>query len=300
MANFKKSINLKLLTFLLAASLATIGFNASAKVVPDNVIVPSISSTVSTNMLDVNNAVITQAKVENLFGKDQEIRVHFSSLPTTSDKIFAVLVDEIAGGVIESKFVENGFVSFSKIPEYIKIPGIHLYRNSQGDPDFLIRSENFIASTSYLMPYAKKIKENGGWINQNYLPAIKGNGIPYGDSVPDATLYTTTVPNVYSLALPADLLEAIGEYDLKAEDIFAVVIADDYDGSPVNVHGVVSTDYGELASDPAYLSRIEFLLPNNVTKFQVHLYKKGLYEENFLCKFLGDINKEDFNKYIMP
>lgn len=306
MFKYNKKTNVKLAAVFLAVSLTFLGLTANnfakaEEVKPTEVTVNAVTSTVSTNMLDVNTSVITEVTLQNLVGKNQEIRAKFSDLPKCEEKIFAVLVDAAAGGVIDCKYLEDKSVTFSNIAEYIKIPGIHLYKQGFNDPEFLLRKENFIASTSYLMPYGKKINNNGGLTSFN-LTACRGNGSQYDvQSVPQATLYTTTVPDVYSFALPSTIFKNIsGAEKLTAKDIFAVIIADDENGKPVEVHSVVSTDYNESSSDPSYLCRFEFLLPKGIKNFQVHIYKKALYEENFVCKFLGAIDKQPATSYNLP
>lgn len=263
----------------------------------DTINVEPVTTTVKTNMLNVDTAIITKADVKNMVGKNQEISVKFSDLPSTDEKIFAVLVDEIAGGVIQSKFLEsNNSVTFSDIKEFIKIPGIHLYKQGASDPDFLLRKENFVASTSYLMPYVKKLTNNGG-LESNKVKAYRGNGTLY-ENVPDATLFTTTIPNVYSLALPMNILPLIeGTKGIDASDILAAVIAEDENGNAVDVRQWVSTDYNELEGTDKYLCRFEFLLPPGTKNLQVHLYKHGLFKEDFLCKYLIKLNKQAATNY---
>jgi hypothetical protein len=161
---------------------------------------------------------------------------------------------------------------------------------------FAIRSYNFIASTSYLMPYGRFISNNGG-LEGNKATAVKADGTQYGSDVPQATLYTTTVPQVYSLAIPKEFFSKIeNASDVKAKNVLAAVISysdSDDTKAPVDVRQWVSSDYSEEGN----ICRFDFLLPENVKNIQVHLYKDGLYENNFLCKFLMDIEKKPATNY---
>ncbi len=304
--NSEKKKNRNLLAVSLFLSSIIIGLNTpkiSAQETnfgdtsPDVVNVEPVTSTVSTNMLNVNSAVITKANVQRIEGKNQDIKVKFSDVPQVEEKIFAVLVDEIVGGVIQAQYLdENNSVEFKNVMEYIKIPGIHLYKQSPEDPDFTLRKYNFIASTSYLMPYGKKITNNGG-LETPLVNAYKADGTQYGSSTPQAQLYTTTVPNVYSLAIPSNFFSYIDNGSgVNASNVLAAVISyesEDTTKQPVDVRQWVSTNYNESG----YICRFEFLLPEGVKNIQVHLYKEGLYENTFLCKFLIDIEKQAATNY---
>ena len=299
--NSKKRTNRRFLAVSLFLSSMIIGLTtpkiSAEETTPDTVNVEAVTSTVKTNMLNVHSAVITKASVEKIEGKNQDIKVKFDDVPQVKEKIFAVLVDEIVGGVIDADYLDsNNSVEFKNVKEYIKIPGIHLYKQSPDDKEFVIRDYNFIASTSYLMPYGKLILNNGG-LEGNKATAYKADGTQYGSDVPQATLYTTTVPQVYSLAIPKDFFSKIGNAsDVKAKNILAAVISyadSDDKKTPVDVRQWVSSDYSEDSN----ICRFDFLLPKDVKNIQVHLYKDGLYENNFLCKFLMDINKSPATNY---
>lgn len=294
--NTKKRTNRRFLAVSLFLSGMIIGLStpkiSAEETTPDTVNVEPVTSTVSTNMLNVHSAVITTAKVEKIEGRNQDVKVKFDNVPQIEEKIFAVLVDEIVGGVIQAQYLdENNSVEFKNVMEYIKIPGIHLYKQSPTDEPYAIRDYNFIASTSYLMPYGKVILNNGG-LEGNQVSAYKANGTEYGADVPKATLYTTTVPQVYSLAIPTNFFSYIENGNgVNAENILAAVISyesEDTSRKPVDVRQWVSSNYSEAGK----LCRFDFLLPEGVKNVQVHLYKDGLYENNFLCKFLVKINKE--------
>ena len=296
----KRKSNCKFLLATLVSAISIFGlnqFNGNVKAA-DSVTVEPVTTTVDTNMLNVDTAIITKAEVKNMVGKDQQISVKFTNLPS-NENIFAVLVDEVAGGVIESKFLDkNDSVTFSNIKEFIKIPGIHLYKQNSDDPDFVLRKENFVASTSYLMPYVKKLIENGGLGEKsNNIKAYRGNGALY-DQVPEGVLYTTTIPQVYSFAIPANTLPFIeGTSGVDASDILAAVIAEDESGRTLDVRQWVSTDYNENTGTNKNLCRFEFLLPQGTKSVQIHLYKHALLEGNFLCKYIGTLNKQVANKY---
>jgi len=304
--NSNKKSNLKLLltTFgVLTASFFSLNSCDFAKAAePDLVNVESVTTQVQTNMLNVDTAIITKASVTKMLGKNQDVSVTFANVPETTNKVFAVLVDVIAGGVIQAQYLDsNNMVKFTNIPEYIKIPGIHLYEQSPTDPDFVLRKENFIASTSYLLPYGKKIENNGGLVvSGSQKPAnevfpYKGDGTVY-PNVPSATLFTTTIPNVYSLAIPKNFLLLIdGAKDLLASNLLAAVIAEDENKNTLEVRQWVSTDYNENDN----FCRFEFLLPDKAKNVQIHLYKYGLFEENFLCKFLATIDKQAATNYTL-
>jgi tartrate dehydratase beta subunit/fumarate hydratase class I family protein len=296
----KRKSNCKFLLATLVSAISIFGLNQFDRNIKaaDSVTVEPVTTTVSTNMLNVDTAIVTKAEVKNMIGKDQQISVKFTGLPE-NENLFAVLVDEVAGGVIESKFLDkNDSVTFSNIKEFIKIPGIHLYKQNANDPDFVLRKENFVASTSYLMPYVKKLVDNGGLgENSNKMKAYKGNGALY-DQVPEGVLYTTTIPQVYSFAIPANTLPFIdGAADLDAGDILAAVIAEDESGKTLDVRQWVSTNYNEKTGTNKNLCRFEFLLPQGTKNVQIHLYKYGLFEENFLCKYIGNINKKTATNY---
>lgn len=299
--NSKKRTNRRFLAVSLFLSTMIIGLTtpkiSAEETTPDTVNVEPVTSTVSTNMLDIHSSVITTAKVERIEGRNQDVKVKFDNVPQVEEKIFAVLVDEIAGGVIQAQYLDaNNSVEFKNVMEYIKIPGIHLYKQSPTDEDFVLRSYNFIASTSYLMPYGKPILNNGG-LEGNKATAHKADGTEYSADIPKATLYTTTVPQVYSLAIPTNFFSYIDNGNgVNAGNILAAVISyesDDTTKNPIDVRQWVSTNYGEAGN----LCRFDFLLPEKVKNVQVHLYKEGLYENNFLCKFLININKEAATNY---
>ena len=258
----KRKYNCKFLIAILVSAVSMCGLKhigSNDVKAADNCTINPITTTASINMLNVDSAVITKAEVKNIIGKDQQISVRFTNLPKDG-KIFAVLVDEIAGGVVDSKFVDNNdSVNFTKVPEFIKLPGIHLYKQGAKDPDFLIRKENFIASTSYLMPFVRDLSTNGGLgENSNTLKAYRSNGIIY-EYVPDAILFSTTLPQVYSFALPMNTLSFVeGTKGVSASDIFAVVIAEDESGKPLDVRQWVATDYEEDNGPDKYLCRFEF------------------------------------------
>ena len=296
--NSKKRTNLKALAISLFLSSIIISFNsptilAREETINDTVDVQAVTTNVKTNMLDVNSSVITTANVQRIEGKNQDVKVTFADLPQIPEKIFAVLVDEIEGGVIQQAFLdENNSVEFKNVIEYIKIPGIHLYKQSPTDPDFILRKENIIASTSYLMPYGKKILNNGD-LGKPIVSAYNADGIKY-ENVPTALLYTTTVPQVYSLSIPKNFFDNI-DSGVTAKNVLAAVICytDDNKATPIDVRQCVSSDYEEQKK----LCNFEFLLPEGVKDIQIHLYKDGLYKEKFLCKFLININKQAANNY---
>lgn len=252
----------------------------------DSIDVEAATTTVSTNMLNVDTAIITKPKVKTMIGKNNEISAQFSDIPETDEKIFAVLVDEVAGGVVDSKFLDsNNKVTFSNIGKFLRIPGIHLYKQGENDPDFLLRKENFIASTSYLMPYIKKTRRSQAADGSRSLIAYKGDGTTY-EGVPDAKLFATTFKDVYSVALEEDTLSKIeSKSGLGAKDILAAIIAEDENGNTLDVRQWVSTDYSETTGTDKKLCRFEFAVPAGTKNVQVHLYKDALMEGNFLCKF---------------
>lgn len=264
---------------------------------PDIVNVESVTSTVSTNMLNVHSSVITKAYVKKIKGKNQKIKVKFDDVPQVEEKLFAVLVDEIAGGIIDAQYLDaKNSVEFKNVMEYVKIPGIHLYKQSPNDKEFAIRDYNFIASTSYAMPYVKEITNNGGLDSYKVTP-YKADGTQYGGDVEQATLYTSTVPQVYSLAIPKNFFSKINNGSgVNAKNVLAAVISyadSDDKKTPVDVRQWVSSDYNEKEN----MCRFNFLLPKDVKNIQVHLYKDGLYADTFLCKFLIDINKKAATNY---
>lgn len=300
--NSKKKINNKILAASLFLSSIIIGFSSPTilareedfnDVSPDTVDVEAVTSNPKTNMLDVNSSVITKVNVQKIEGKNQDLKVTFADVPKIPEKIFAVLVDKIHGGVIQQAFLDsNNSVEFKNVMEYIKIPGIHLYKQTPTDQNFALKKENFIASTSYLMPYGKKILNNGD-LGDPVVTAYNGEGVKY-ENVPTALLYTTTVPQVYSLSIPKNFFNNI-DSAVTAKNILAAVISytDDNKITPIDVRQWVSSDYEEENS----LFKFDFLLPEGVKDVQVHLYKDGLYREKFLCKFLININKQAAQNY---
>ena len=288
--NIKKKINNKVLAASLFISSIIIGFNspktlATKKSEPvvseiDTIDIQSNTTTVSTNMLDINSSVITTANVQKIEGKDQDMKVTFTNLPNVTEKIFAVLVDEKTNGVSQSKFLDaNNSVEFKNIVDYVDIPGIHLYKQSPTDPDFTVRRENFIASTSYLMPYIKKIPNDG------LATAHKADETKYGTDVPKIKIDSTTDPQIYSLIIPKKFFSKIDNgSDVTAKNVLAAVLSfsdEDFNKTPVDVRQWVASDYNEKNNT----CRFDFLLPNEVKNIQIHLYKNGLYEDKFLCKF---------------
>lgn len=257
------------------------------------------STTVKQNMLNTDSAVITDTRVLSAVGNNQSLTVSYTKtgLPT-ENKVIAVLLEPASGGVVESKFLDaNKSVKFENIPDYIKRPQIHLYKQSPDDPEYLLRKENFIAKHSYLMPYVPKITNNGD-LTMFTIPATNGEGVAYeATSVPASTLYTTTVFNIYSLMLPANFMTSLSSAgvdaaaNLKNEDVFAVVIAQDEEGNEIGRQSVVSTVYSNPDETTTNFCRFEFILPYGAKQAQIHLYKNELKGPNFLCKFLCNIQK---------
>ncbi len=290
--NNKQKINRKILTISLLLSSFIFGLssqkilatNANETSTNDTINIKSDVTTVITNMLDENSSLITKASVNKIEGQDQTIKATFESLP--DEKIFAVLVDEAAGGAFQFKFLDkNNSVEFKDVKHYVNIPGIHLYKQSSTDPDFLIRPENFIASTSYLMPYVQKVT------NTDSATACKADGSKYDETVPKAKLDSTTDPQIYSLIIPKDFFSKIENgSDVTAKNVLAAVISysdDNYDKKPLEVKQWVSSDYTETENT----CKFDFLVPAGTKNILVHLYKDGLYEEKFLCKFCMELKK---------
>ncbi len=290
--NNKKKINNKVIVASLFLSSIIISFN-SPKILATNINSGVNSdtavhtSTVSTNMLATNSSIIIPTCIQKLEGKDRDIKVTFTNLLNIKEKLFAVLVDERAGGVFQSKFLDsNNSVEFKNILRYVSIPGIHLYKQSPTDKDFTMRKENFVASSSYLMPYVEKITNSG------LITARKENAMKYGSEVQQVKLDSTTDPQIYSLRIPRNFfnqyLNNCGH--AVAKNILAAVISypdNNYDNTPLEVKQWVSTDYNETDD----MCRFEFLVPEGTKDVQVHLYKDGLYEDKFICKFYIHLNE---------
>ncbi len=301
--NNKQKTNFKVLAASLFISSIIIGLNspktltissADSDIISDDTQPDSgtNTTTVSTNMLDVNSSIITTANVQKLEGTDQSIKITFADLPKIPEKIFAVLVDERTCGAFQLKFLDsNNSVEFTNVVDYVSVPGIHLYKQSPTDPDFTIRKENFIASSSYLMPHVEKIE------NKGLATAHNNKAQKYGSEVPRVKMDLTSDPQVYSLRIPKDWFPKINNgSDANAKNVLAVVLSF-YENSfsrgtlKNEIKQWVATDYNEEDNT----CRFDFSIPNGVEDFQVHLYKDGLYEDKFLCKFY--IHLKNFRKF---
>ena len=260
---------------------------------------------VTQNMLNTDSAVITDAQVNYVQGENQSITAVYKNLPK-DEKIIAVLVDAMEGGAVTSQFLDgDGKVTFSGVKECLKIPQIHLYKQNPQDPDYLLHRENFIAKNTYLMPYIIDITNNAG-LSRFEIPTSSASGSIYNTQiVPSCTLYTTSVVNIYSLALPFTYFSSLARAGLdiangiKPEDVFAVIIAQDAAGGEICRKSVVSTKYliPSLRGAVGSFCRFEFLLPRATKTVQLHIYKKSLHTPNFLCKLLFEIQKAPATAY---
>ena len=318
--------NSKLLIVFMSLAVSMFGFNSMDKnasalsfqeVTQDESVgqVYFQESGISANMLNIDTAVITDVRVESVSGNDSGITMKFSNLPNISEKIFAVLVDEAAGGVIQSKYLDgSNSVTFDIMPDSIKVPGVHLYKQGANDEPFLLRRENFIASTSYMMP---KLRSSLSSASTRYGGPLDGNGAPlytplieerskgssFSQSLTDyGLLNILTTPNSFVFDFPLSTLNVIeGASGLEASDILAAVIAEDGNGNTLDVRQWVATQYvvssgsetkalvdGEFVQERKKC-RFEFILPSSAKVVQIHLYKHGLFKENFLCKYLFNV-----------
>ena len=306
--------NYKLLIVFMSLAVSMFGFssmdknNVNASVVIDD-IVPAEphgqGSEIGLNMLNIDTAIITDVRVESVSEDASGITMKFSNLPNISEKIFAVLVDEAAGGVIQSKYLDgSNSVTFDIMPDSIKVPGVHLYKQGANDEPFLLRRENFIASTSHMMNSTRNVIDISGYTKS--VSALDGNGnIITAEEIPSKAAVQPTVPkgvltclpseNVFSFDFSLTTLNYIeGISGLDAPDILAVVIAEDENGNTLDVRQWVATQYkvsvpikGSVSESSQRTTdcKFDFMLPSAAKKVKIHLYKHGLFKENFLCKY---------------
>lgn len=326
----KNRTNLKFVATVLFLSSFIFSLNTiktSATATGNVVTVPPITSNFETNTLNIDTAIVvpyTESKLEGvdnvvkakIVEKNQGVKVTFSNVPSIpeGDRLFAVMVDAVyydkdgTGNKIISKqyLDENNSVTFDNVPEYIKIPGIHLYIERSEDhyiDPMPIFPWNFVASTSCLMPYA--LEDGDGSVVDVTDDKEDESGKPIVIAKGGAKIYATTVPCIYSLKIPKSVIEAYYNYkpgakkeEIKPENIFAAVLSNDIHGDH-NDRG----DYGEGTrqwvsiveedtvngdTDDPDFCKFKFLVPGApnlpTSDFEVHLYNKILEKENFLFK----------------
>lgn len=306
----RKKLNKKL-PFLMVAitSLCFMSANLTNKTVladelePSVVEVPAVTNgTCRQNMLNTDSAVITNAKCSAIFSKNRTLTATYENLSPelSSGKIIAVLVDQYVapGTAYMTKFLdEKNQVTFENIDIAVKLPQIHLYKQSPNDPDYLLRPENFIAKNMFPMSYVKNITNNGGLTNQNIITTYNGETQKMDDGFSPAgkpILYRTTIPNLYTISIPksyfVNLKPAWG--GLTPGEIFGVIIAEDFAGNPIQIQSVVSSDYYDNE-----FCRFNFVIPEGLKNFQFHIYKNILQTDNFLCKYLITVINQEAKQY---
>jgi hypothetical protein len=290
-----------------ALSVMSNNINFSARAVDieaDSVNVPDVSTLGSCrqNMLNTDSAVITDANCSAIFSKNRTLTANYQNLPVNlaSGKVIAVLVDEYVapGTAYMSKFLDqNGSVTFENIDVAVKLPQIHLYKQNPGDPDYLLRKENFIAKNMFPMSYVKNLTNNGGLTGQNLLTTYNGDTQSMDGALAPAgkpVIYKTTVPHLYSISLPIGYLANLNPNwgGLTPGQIFGVLIAEDEKGNAQKVSSVVSSNYYTNE-----FCRFDFIVPDGLNNFQFHLYKDILLKENFLCKYRVTVSNQEGSQY---
>lgn len=257
------------------------------------------------NTLNTHSAGVVGNIKATVDGVGPNLKLKYENVPNDGKKVIAVLVDDIMGGGFDYAFLDDQWtVEFKNIPPYIKQPQVHLYTQNPEDPDFLLHEENFIAKSYCLMPSIIRISNNGGY-DIGRAPALDGDSKAIADCNTFGFL-TTTAPDLYCVVMPFEnvLNHLPGGDSITVNDIFGVVIAEDSEGKPLQVNAVNMSNYsstdGPIGKEGC---RFEFLLPQDATQLQLHLYKNELLTENYLCKFFFKIEKKaaknytDFNKW---
>lgn len=308
-----KKLNGKILTTAIFATLSLIlmeqkNTNISASQNPYQVSVDyktHESSSATQNMLNTDSAILTDTSVSNISIVGNQITTQFANLPDTGGlKIIGVLVDSIFNGEVAKEFLSGNTVTFQNVPEVLKVPEIHLYRQGEGDPALLLRPENFISKTSFSMPYVKNVYNNGGLTPQAKIPTLDSSGVAYSITSTDTnyvspcTLNSTFVPNAYKLVLPSDYLTTLGAQigkaaGLTANQLMAVIIEQDNLGNKILEHNVDSIQVAS-STDLCYFP---IKLSDQTSSIQVHFYANGLLSENFLSKLFINITKSTPTSY---
>lgn len=275
---------------LLFASLICASFNVSADTYTLG-LSPANHSYQLQNMFDG-----TTTKVLKYFGsaraKDQNIEFvcNFEGDDMSKDKLFAVFIDNCRGPVAFSFLNLNpkdGWYYTNLIaPYYCDMYQVHIYKQTPGDPDFLLHEENFVCKTRNMLMSSDIVMYKK--VDLASIVKLDGNGNILDPNADKKFFVSCNTPNYYRIE--ADDLET-AESPLNK---FAVLVFPQGQENLLSYEDRVVPQTEETIAVGAELpghERYNFYVPKEVNEFEFHVYNGSLLSENFLYKYRIKLNR---------
>lgn len=203
----------------------------------------------------------------------------------SKDKLFAVLIDRGKGPVAFSFLnlnPDNGWYYTNLMaPYYCDMYQVHIYKQTPGDPDFLLHEENFVCKTRNLFMSSNIVMYKKAYLRA--LTKLDGNGNVLNPSAAKQFFVSCYTPNYYRIEAP-DL-----ELPDAPLDKFGVLVFPQGQENLLSYEDRVVPQTEEtidVGGEELYgHERFNFWVPPEVKEFEFHVYKGSLLSENFLYKY---------------
>ena len=216
------------------------------------------------------------------------------SIIESDEYLFVALIDRSKDEVVAFAKINGQSFGNIKAPYYSDMVELHIYKQKKSEPDFTLKSENFIGKTKVLLEhdyafYTYGIEET------NHVPILNKDGNVIQEYSDKSTSLVRYTPNYFSMQSTDYFIDFFSNYGnnflvIKLPEDKKDLIAEKDKIVPITVYEPYfpqNNVYGVLWE----CNCANFYIPDGIDKFELWCYNQSISDENFKWKCKIDLNR---------